>query len=89
MEELDHSGTPNSRRRKVLLGAATMAAAAGAASHAAAAPKSAPSLAKSSRGSTITTRDGVEIYYKDWGPRDGQPIVFSHGWPLNADSWES
>lgn len=37
--------------------------------------------------STITTRDGVELYYKDWG--SGQPIVFSHGWPLNADSWES
>ncbi|MYN26983.1 alpha/beta fold hydrolase [Duganella levis] len=39
--------------------------------------------------STITTRDGVEIYYKDWGPRNGQPVVLSHGWPLNADSWES
>jgi non-heme chloroperoxidase len=37
--------------------------------------------------STLTTRDGVELYYKDWG--SGQPIVFSHGWPLNADSWES
>lgn len=37
--------------------------------------------------STIVTRDGVELYYKDWG--SGQPIVFSHGWPLNADSWES
>ncbi|HSX72343.1 MAG TPA: alpha/beta hydrolase [Pseudomonas sp.] len=36
---------------------------------------------------TITTRDGVEIYYKDWG--SGQPILFSHGWPLNGDSWES
>ena len=33
--------------------------------------------------STITTRDGVEIYYKDWGPRTGQPVVLSHGWPLN------
>jgi non-heme chloroperoxidase len=43
----------------------------------------------SKTASTITTRDGVEIYYKDWGPRGGQPVVLSHGWPLNADSWES
>ncbi|MFM2089228.1 MAG: hypothetical protein RLZZ237_4097 [Pseudomonadota bacterium] len=47
-------------------------------------------LAKAARtASTITTRDGVELYYKDWGPRDGQPVVLSHGWPLNSDSWES
>jgi non-heme chloroperoxidase len=38
---------------------------------------------------TITTRDGVQLHYKDWGPRDGQVVVFSHGWPLNSDSWES
>src|SRR4051794_40801040 len=36
---------------------------------------------------TITTSDGVEIYYKDWG--SGQPIVFSHGWPLSADDWDT
>ena len=38
---------------------------------------------------TIATRDGVSIYFKDWGPRTGQPVVLSHGWPLNADSWEN
>ncbi|AFM17744.1 putative hydrolase or acyltransferase of alpha/beta superfamily [Mycolicibacterium chubuense NBB4] len=35
----------------------------------------------------VTTRDGVEIYYKDWG--SGQPIVFSHGWPLSSDDWDA
>ena len=39
--------------------------------------------------STITTHDGTQIYYKDWGPRDAQPIVFHHGWPLSADDWDN
>jgi non-heme chloroperoxidase len=38
---------------------------------------------------TIRTADGTEIFYKDWGPRDATPIVFHHGWPLNADDWDS
>ena len=37
----------------------------------------------------ITTKDGAQIFYKDWGPRDGQPIVFHHGWPLSADDWDN
>src|ERR1041384_790374 len=36
---------------------------------------------------TVTTTDGTEIFYKDWG--SGQPIVFSHGWPLSADDWDN
>jgi non-heme chloroperoxidase len=39
--------------------------------------------------SFITTKDDVRIYYKDWGPRDAQPVVFHHGWPLSADDWDS
>jgi non-heme chloroperoxidase len=37
----------------------------------------------------ITTKDGARIFYKDWGPRDAQPIVFHHGWPLSADDWDN
>jgi non-heme chloroperoxidase len=37
----------------------------------------------------ITTSDGTEIFYKDWGPKDAQPIVFHHGWPLSADDWDA
>jgi len=38
---------------------------------------------------TVTTKDGVEIFYKDWGPKDAQPIVFHHGWPLSSDDWDA
>src|SRR6202163_4050136 len=38
---------------------------------------------------TITTKDGTQIFYKDWGPKDAQPIVFHHGWPLSADDWDT
>ncbi|WP_425374051.1 alpha/beta fold hydrolase [Microvirga calopogonii] len=38
---------------------------------------------------TITTKDGTEIFYKDWGPKNAQPIMFHHGWPLSADDWDA
>ena len=39
--------------------------------------------------STITTQDGTEIFFKDWGPKDAQPIMFHHGWPLSSDDWDA
>ncbi|MBB4520540.1 alpha/beta fold hydrolase [Rhizobium leguminosarum] len=39
--------------------------------------------------STVTTKDGVEIFYKDWGPKTAQPIMFHHGWPLCSDDWDT
>ena len=89
--------TVNASRRSALFGGAGAAAAAMAAvAVPLAAMSGAAEGAPVAKGgpvaqsvSTITTRDGVEIYYKDWGPRSGQPVVLSHGWPLNSDSWES
>ncbi|HBF81091.1 MAG TPA: alpha/beta hydrolase [Streptomyces sp.] len=37
---------------------------------------------------TVTTKDGTVLFYKDWGPRDAQPVMFHHGWPLSADDWD-
>lgn len=37
----------------------------------------------------VTTKDKVDIFYKDWGPKDAQPIVFHHGWPLSSDDWDA
>jgi non-heme chloroperoxidase len=38
---------------------------------------------------TITTKDGVQIFYKDWGPKTARPLVFHHGWPLSSDDWDT
>ena len=76
-------------RRELLAGSVGIAATAAAVTtaSAAAAPKHMVPPAASRRASGyVTTKDGVEIFYKDWG--SGQPIVFSHGWPLSGDDWD-
>jgi non-heme chloroperoxidase len=88
------SGPSSPSRRRFLLHSAAIAAAAclpPAMTGAAFAQANTSTARKQSKGdrtmSTITTKDGVEIFYKDWGK--GQPIVFSHGWPLSADDWDA
>jgi non-heme chloroperoxidase len=74
-------------RTLALAALATAVAAPAHAAQSAASPASAAAVEKT--GSYITTQDGVQLYYKDWGPKNGPVVTFSHGWPLNSDSWES
>jgi non-heme chloroperoxidase len=52
-------------------------------------PRISTDAADRSSLSSVITRDGVQIFYKDWGPKTAQPIVFHHGWPLSSDDWEN
>jgi non-heme chloroperoxidase len=83
-------------RRSILAGAAGIVtvSALGTSTLAAAQQLSAPAAIPShhTQGSTmsfVTTKDGTNIFYKDWGPRTAQPIVFHHGWPLSGDDWDT
>jgi non-heme chloroperoxidase len=86
---------PQASRRALLLGAAAAGIATGQPKYAlaqgTAGQESNSSIPQegSKDMSTVTTKDGTEIYYKDWGPKDAQPIVFHHGWPLSADDWDT
>lgn len=78
-------------RRDILLAGTALAAAVSLPGFgvAAATSTNATNPQKGTAMSTITTKDGVEIFYKDWGPKDAQPIVFHHGWPLSGDDWDA
>ncbi len=52
-------------------------------------PAATPRTAARVEGNHVVTADGVRLYFKDWGPKDGPVVAFSHGWPLSSDSWEA
>jgi non-heme chloroperoxidase len=86
MREHDLTSFLGASRREFIAGATV---AAGLATFPTAFPASAGSIAGERTMAFVKTTDGVEIFYKDWGPKTATPIVFHHGWPLSADDWDN
>ncbi len=80
---------PHFSRRNVLLTAVAGAVSATVGIPSAEGAGNEPLTERSKTMRTVTTKDGVQIFYKDWGPRTGQPIFFHHGWPLSSDDWDA
>ena len=78
-----------SRRQTLIAGATTSVAMVAPAFATTTAQKQQPEGATRMSSSFATTKDGVQIFYKDWGPKDAQPIMFHHGWPLSSDDWDT
>jgi non-heme chloroperoxidase len=85
------SSSTDLSRRDLLCGGAGMAAIGTLPLQSLAQPATVPphNSKRSRRMNYVTTRDGVEIFYKDWGPKSAQPLVFHHGWPLSSDDWDT
>jgi non-heme chloroperoxidase len=84
--------SPDSKRRNLLIGgiAATLATHVASAASKPTGPGMIGHMSSSGHTSdVIRTQDGVSLYFKDWGPKDGPVVTLSHGWPLNSDSWEN
>ncbi|MGK9236087.1 alpha/beta hydrolase [Inquilinus limosus] len=92
MDHSEHESVGVSRRLVLTAGVGLAAVAAlphAFPAQAAAAPSPQPSGDSTMSSGLFTTKDGTQIFYKDWGPRDAQPIVFHHGWPLSSDDWDA
>jgi len=96
MNQDSNTGYPNVSRRKLLSATVGMAGAVAATSSlpADAAAAANGGLASGAHGqrhdeSFVKTKDGTMIFFKDWGPKTAQPIVFHHGWPLSSDDWDA
>src|SRR4051794_17464059 len=84
--------SPNAKRRNLMIGgiAATLTTTVASAASKQTGPGATRQMSTAGHtGDVIRTRDGVSLYFKDWGAKDGPIVTLSHGWPLSSDSWEN